>query len=238
MGHTIDILRGKIDKLRTKSIDERYFFSRHDICTLLTNDIIAEAIKECVQERAIPDHQEPDVVNRIANEGKIIFGILVWKKWLHKLIDCIEHNALDSQLPLEVARADEILGSIGWNFAHNAQWEFLPRILTNEMSGIHSRFRKEEILPFIDETWLGEGSFGDVFKVSVLPSSQTMFPKQVRFSIGTPPTQFLIRKKTECESVHGTGNIWERSDFEPRDRMPSNFGPPSASQHCQAVGIV
>ena len=195
MGNTTDILREKIDKLRTKSTDDRYFFSQHDIRTLLTDDIIAEAISECVQDHAIPEHQGTYVTTRIVNEGKIIFGILVWKKWLHKLIKCIEHNVLDSQLPLEVARADEILGNIGWNFAHNAQWEFLPRILTNEMSGIHSRFRKEEILPFIDETWLGEGSFGDVFKVSVLPSSQTMFPKQVCFSIGIQSMQWLNRTK-------------------------------------------
>ena len=195
MGHTIDTLRDKIDKLRTKSVDDRYFISQHDIHALLTTDVIAEAITECVQENAIPDHQGPHVVNRIANEGKIIFGILIWKKWLHKLIKCIEHNALDAQLPLDGARADEILGNIGWNFAQSVQWEFLPRILAPEMSVVHNRFRKEEILPFISEERLGEGSFGDVFKVSVPPSSQTMFPKQVCFSIGVPPMQLLIRKQ-------------------------------------------
>ena len=177
MGHTIDILRGKIAQLRTKSTDGRYFISRHDIYTLLTNHIIAEAIKECVQERYVQLHQEPNVVGRIASEGKIVFGILIWKKWLHKLIKCIEHDALDSRLPLEDARADEVLGSIGWDFARNAQWEFLPRMLTDEMSGVHNQFRKEEILPYISEKKLGEGSFGDVFEVSVSPSSQNMFPK-------------------------------------------------------------
>ena len=95
MGHTVDILRGKIAKLRTKSTDGRYFISRHDIYTLLTNHIIAEAIKECVQERFVQPHQEPYAVGRIASEGKIVFGILIWKKWLHKLIKCIEHDAPD-----------------------------------------------------------------------------------------------------------------------------------------------
>ena len=59
-------------------------------------------------------------MDRIASEGKIVFGILIWKKWLHKLMKCIEHDALDSQLPLEDARAEEVLESIGWDFARNA----------------------------------------------------------------------------------------------------------------------
>ena len=177
MGHTIDILRGEISNLRTESTDGRYFVSRHDIHTLLTNQIIAEAIKECVQEDYVLPHQESTVVDRITNEGRIVFGILIWKKWLYKLMKCVEHNALDSQLPLEDSRANEILESIGSEFARNAQWEFLPRVLTEEMSGVHNRFRKEEILPYISETRLGEGSFGDVFEVSVSPSSQNMFPK-------------------------------------------------------------
>ena len=177
MGHTIDILRDKIAQLRTKSTEGRYFLSRHDIHTLLTKRIIAEAIKECVQEGCVQPHQETCVVDRIANEGKIIFGILIWRKWLHKLMKCIEHDALDSQLPLEDTRADEILGSIGWDFARNTQWEFLPRMLTGGMSGVHSHFRKEEILPYISEKKLGEGSFGNVFEVSVFPLLQHMLPK-------------------------------------------------------------
>jgi hypothetical protein len=93
----------------------------------------------------------------------------------------IEHNALDSQLPLEITWAEKIAENVGWDFAQNAQWEFLPRTLTKEMSGYHSSFRKEEILPFIDESRLGEGSFGEIFRVSVFPSLQTIVQEQVCF---------------------------------------------------------
>jgi hypothetical protein len=181
MGHTIDILRGEIEKRRNQSINGSYFFSRHDINDLLTRTIIEDAIRECVKEYAVPDHQEKVVVNRIFTEGKILFGILIWKKWLPKLMHFIEHDALDSQLPLEIPRAEKIAENVGWDFAQNAQWEFLPRTLTKEMSGYHCNFRDEEILPFIGETRLGEGNFGDVFQMSVLPSQQTMFPDQVCF---------------------------------------------------------
>jgi hypothetical protein len=75
--------------------------------------------------------------------------------------------------------AERIAGDVGRDFAKNAQWNFMPKMLTKEMSGYHSHFRDEEILPFIEETRLGEGSFAEVFRVSVLPSLQTIFPKQV-----------------------------------------------------------
>jgi len=181
MGRTIDALRDEIEMLRTKSTNGSYFISQHDINALLTKATIAEAIRECVKEFAVPDYQETNAVNRIFEEGRIVFGILIWKKWLHKLMSFIEHSALDSQLPLEVARAEMIAENVGWDFAQNAQWEFLPRTLTKEMSGFQCNIRNEEILPFIDEARLGEGSFGEVSKVSVLPSLQTIFPEQVCF---------------------------------------------------------
>jgi hypothetical protein len=181
MGRTIDNLRGEIEKLRHVSTDERHFVCQHDINALLTRAVIEEAIQECVQEYAVPEHQEKIAVDRIFTEGKIVFGILIWKKWLHRLMNFIEHNALDSQLPLEISRAEKIAENVGWDFAKNTQWEFMPRTLAKEMSGYHCSFRNEVIVPFIDETRLGEGSFGEVFRMSVLPSLQTIFPEQVCF---------------------------------------------------------
>jgi len=181
MGRTIDNLRGEIKNLRHVSTDGKHFVCQHDINALFTKTVIAEAIRECVQEHAVPSYHENIVANRIFTEGKIVFGILIWKKWQHKLMSVIEHNALDSQLPLEITQADEIMENVGWDFAQNAQWEFLPRTLTKEMSGYHTHFRNEEILPFIGETRLAGRGFDEVFRVSVLPSLQTIFPEQVYF---------------------------------------------------------
>jgi len=179
MGLTIDNLRGELENRRHESTNGKHFICQHEIKALLTRAVIEEAIRECVQEYAVPDHQEKIVVDRIFTEGQIVFGILIWKKWLHKLMSFIENNALDSQLPLEISRAEKIAENVGWDFANNAQWEFLPRTLTKEMNGYHCKFRDEEILPFIGEAPVGEGNFGDVFKMSVLPSLQTMFPDEV-----------------------------------------------------------
>ncbi|KAF8245664.1 kinase-like protein [Wilcoxina mikolae CBS 423.85] len=204
MGHKIDSIRREIEMRRTKSTNGSYFISQHDINALLTRDKIAEAIKECVQEHAVPDYQETNAVNHIFKEGKIVFGILIWKKWLHKLMSFIEHNALDSQLPLEIPRAQKIMEDVGWDFAQNAQWEFLPRTLKKEMSGYHSSFRNEEILPFIDETRLGEGSFGEVFRLSVFPKLQTIFPEQTAEVLVVRKTlrkDLFLEREKECLQI-------------------------------------
>ncbi|KAF8538667.1 hypothetical protein BDD12DRAFT_884550 [Trichophaea hybrida] len=141
MGHIIEQLRNEVESRHNQSTDGRHFISQHEIKALCTRTVIEEAVRECVQEYPVPDHQEKVVVQRIFTEGKI------------------DKN-------------------IGPDFANNVQWKFLPRTLTKEMSGYHCSFRDEEILPFIAETRLGEGNFGDVFKMLVLPSLQTIFPDQ------------------------------------------------------------
>ncbi|KAF8534226.1 kinase-like domain-containing protein [Trichophaea hybrida] len=193
MGQTIDNLRGEFERRRHMSTDGKHFISQHEVNALLTRTVIEEVITECVREYAVPDHQEKIVANRIFTEEKIVFGILIWKKWLHKLMSFIQHNALDSQLPLEITWAEKIAETVGWDFAKNAQWEFLPQTLKKEMSGYHCRFRAEEILPFINETPLGEGSFGQVFKMSVVPSLQTIFPEHMA-------EVFIVRKRLRNES--------------------------------------
>jgi hypothetical protein len=240
---TIDHLRAEIGNLRKKSTNGSYFICQHDINTLFTRAVIVEVIRQCVHEYAVPNYLETDVVNRIFTEGKIVFGILIWKKWQHKLMSFIEHNALDSQLPLDVARAEEIAQSVGWDFAQCAQWEFLPITLK---AGYHCHFRDEEILPFIEETPLGEGSSSIVFRMSIEPSLQTIFPQQVRFlqnsKMQTP--NLCIRYSTDDRSLHSKKNFTEKHTSERRNRSPSNFrspsnlGPPPTPQHCSTLNIL
>ncbi|KAF8535280.1 kinase-like domain-containing protein [Trichophaea hybrida] len=202
MGQTIEHLRAEIEKLRKKSVpDGRYFVSPKDLKDFLTKTTIQKAI--AIQEFNVPDFQQPTIAERIFKEGQILFGILIWRKWQRKLMSFVENNTLDSQLPIDVKRAEEIADPFGSEFARHAQWEFLPRMLEKEMSGYHCHFKEEEILPFLDEKWLGDGAFGDVTKVSVLPSLQTMFPQST-------PEVFLVRKKLRNTVSNSRGTYMER----------------------------
>ncbi|KAA8903438.1 kinase-like domain-containing protein [Sphaerosporella brunnea] len=189
---TVDKLRRQIEKLRIRSTNDRYFVSPRDLKNLFTREVIAEVLVEC----AVEEYQRPKITSRIFTEGRVVLAILIWKKWQHKLMSFVEHNALDNELPLDVERAKKIAETFGWDFAKNVQWEFLPRALEKEMSGYHCYFREEEILPFIDEVWLGEGGFGEVWKMSVLPSLQTFFPE-------TASEIFVVRKKLRAGAKSG-----------------------------------
>ncbi|KAI5846856.1 kinase-like domain-containing protein [Tricharina praecox] len=183
MAFTIDTLRLEIGKLHQQSVDGRSFVDPHDLKSLLSRRAIAEVIHLC----AVPDWQRSSMVDIIFDRGRVLFGILVWKKWHRGLTGFIEHDALDDALPLDEARAMLISGTFGWEFARHIQWEFLPRVLLREMSDHHYHFHKDEILPFTNEAFLGNGFFGTVHKMSVVPSLQTIFPKQTS-------QVFMVRK--------------------------------------------
>jgi hypothetical protein len=177
MGPVVANLRVEIGKLRKMSIEGgRYIVSQHELKCLFPKEVVGLAIQEC----GVPDFRQPHAANRIFNEGRVVLGILIWKGWEQKLTNFIAHNSLDDQLPLDIEQAQKVSAYIGQEFSRNAQWEFLPRILTKEMSGYNCQIRDEEILPYIGKPeFLGKGAFGEVFKLSVLPSCQTIFPQQV-----------------------------------------------------------
>lgn len=91
----------------------------------------------------------------------------------------IEHDVMDAGLPIEEARAREIVPDFGEHFSKEVQWTFIPQMFERNISDNHIRIQKEVILPFIEEVRLGGGSFGDVFLVSVVPSQQHFFSEQV-----------------------------------------------------------
>lgn len=95
------------------------------------------------------------------------------------VLSFIEHDAMDAALPIEEERAKEIVPDFGEYFSREVQWAFIPQMFGINMSNGHVRIRKEVILPFIEEVPLGEGSFSDVFLMSVVPSQQQFFPEQV-----------------------------------------------------------
>ena len=94
-------------------------------------------------------------------------------------MSCIEHEALDHALPFDVELAKSALGNHNLEFAADAQWEFLPRQFTTSGGMHHLILRDEEILPFTEERKIGEGSFAQVYEVSMPASLQSFYPPNV-----------------------------------------------------------
>lgn len=239
MGPITDSLRAEIGALRKESADQRYFISQKDLSALLTKETITAAILEC----GIADYSHPAAVNYVLKEGKIVFGILVWRKWEHTLNSFIEHRILDSQLPLAVEQAEKVTQMLGLEFATKAQWDFLPRQLTKEMGGYHCHFRKEEILPFTQKSELGRGSAGDVFKVTVWPSCQTIYP-QVCVILAVPCSTadimgFFVadfQRRAGCEGI--PVERWEEKIPGMGNGGPRDPAPPAAPKYCSSVSVL
>lgn len=180
MVEPLEKLREQIAGLRQTSGDKRgkTFISPKALENLLTRDVIKNSIAHC----EIDDYDQPSAVDRIFSKGKIVFGILISGRWENYIKNFIEHDTLDNQLPLSITQAEKVAAAFGRDFAQRAQWEFLPRILTKEMSGYHCQFQEEEILPFTRAEEIAKGNFSDVTKMFVEPSCQTIFPNKVHFS--------------------------------------------------------
>lgn len=175
MESTLSQLRRDIRNLRQQATCSRYFINPQGLRVLLTKDTIKKAIKEC----HFQGHDLPGIVSKIHEQGIIIFAILLWMKEEDSVLRFIEHDVMDAGLPIEEARAREIVPDFGEHFSKEVQWAFIPQMFERNIGDNHIRIQKEVILPFVEEVRLGGGSFGDVFLVSVVPSQQQFFLEQV-----------------------------------------------------------
>lgn len=176
MESTLIRLRKNIGQLRKQSICNRSFVNPHELRALFTKDTIEKSVKEC----HLRGSDLPGILSKIYEHGITVFAILIWMKEEDAIIKFIEHDTMDAGLPIEEARAKEVVPDFGEHF-YNVQWEFLPRVFEKSMRDKHGKIRKEVILPFIREVPLGQGGYSDVFLMSVAPSQQLFFPNQVRY---------------------------------------------------------
>lgn len=175
MAPSISELKNKMERIREKTISGRYFADPDEVKKLLKTSTIAKALAEC----DVPDYQIQNISQKIVCKGTILFSILIWRGWHRRLTNFIEHGVWDAQLPLDASQVKSIVESIAIEFAHEAQWEFLPRKLTKEMQMYHYKIRKDEILPFVQEKGIGNGSLAEVFEILVPTSLQNILVSPV-----------------------------------------------------------
>lgn len=162
----------------------------------------------------MPDFQRAEVTEKVFNDGRIVLAILVSKGWQDRLMDCVEHEALDHALPFDIALAKSAMGTYGLEFAMDAQWEFLPRQFLTSSNMHHLVLRDEEILPFKVERKIGEGSFAEVYEVSLPATMQACYPisredvtlvkKTLHTSrMSSPKALGLLEREKECLRILG-----------------------------------
>lgn len=173
--HT-DALREEIEVNLVTSISERRFLPIDKFRAIFT----LVAIKASVQELSCETQDRINLANTIYDTSKALFAMLVDMCQEDLIVAFRKHGALDSQLPLDLARAQEIAGTFtGRRLASEVQWKFLPFVFPENMWQSRRHIADPMILPLTTCHQIGFGAFGDVEKIGIYPCQQNFSDKQV-----------------------------------------------------------
>lgn len=163
-------------KLRIRSKKEnaagqgvRKFMPRDRLQKLLTIDEIASTLTDPVLH--IPQHKLGDTRDILFREGIRIFAILLELNLEKKLVAFIEHDLLDSALPLLINDLETVIPEAASSF-ETLQWDYLAYRFRRGQ--YHRRVKPKEILPYIEEKKIGGGGFSSVYKVLVHSAHQNL----------------------------------------------------------------
>lgn len=174
--HT-DALREQIEASLVTSISERRFLPIDKLREIFT----LHAIKASVQELKCETQDRINLANTIHHTSKALFAMLVEICQEDLIVAFRKHEVLDSQLPLDIARAQEIAGPFtGRRLVSEVQWKFLPFVFPERMWESRLHIADARILPFITCEQIGFGAFGDVEKIGIYPCQQNFDDKRVR----------------------------------------------------------
>jgi len=163
---------------RVRSESGEYFLPDISINSILTLPTVEDAILEI---NCKPD-ERIGLAHRTYCEGKKVFAVLTLMSEEDYIVKFRDHGFLDKSLPLTDQDAQMIAEDVGISFA-NLQWEVLSETFRPKMWENHQKFGMKKILPFVDKSeHAGEGGYGEVAKVNILPSRQASYPQTASYS--------------------------------------------------------
>lgn len=168
-------LRAKIQGLRRPVAGEAKSFVPHqELYNLLSRPVIYTAINAC---NITQWYNLDKLVDRIYTSARRIFAILVVLGGQEKeILRFIEHDhfqasPLDHKLPFSKSDLENIVPEIAIDF-YEKQWEFTAPVFTK---GVDHRYLDIfTSFPFVGNIKIGEGGFGEVFKVTLYPGHQDL----------------------------------------------------------------
>lgn len=167
---TIRLLKRQIESNMIESECRHSFFPELCLSVVFTLDNIEKA----VDELDCPVVEKVGLAQAIHKGGIRVFAILIKNGEEDLITKFRKHEVLDSQLPLGMAKAEQIAGGFGVSFAQHYQRQFLPYKFPRDMRQNYRDINvHERILPFVGESEsIASGGFGDIFKVTIFDSQQ------------------------------------------------------------------
>lgn len=200
----MDPLRTDICRaLKYKSPNGHPFASRDDICAIMTKEKVLAALQDSnyAQHCKFDPEHIPNVLENILRGAQRIFAILV-EIQATRFIQCFiqddsyQGDALDSRLPFTSGNLNRILNTkdlphISRDFFLK-QWHFTAPIFCD--TTFTRALAPETILPFTKSEKLGEGSFGQVWRIEIPAANHRyhdgVLPLRVSGTFSTDDVQY------------------------------------------------
>ena len=178
MATTMTQFRQRIEDLRQRAANQRYYIDPKALKSLCTHELVLEVVKEC----DVPRHSREECVKTIIAIGFVTLSILVHigkERLIVKFLESDVFNNLDDRLPMDMNELDSIAPGQLKRFEEH-QWQFKPVILERN---IYKIIPDKFILPFKEDVPRRDcdGSFGKIYGVTIEAAMQRLLP--------APPTK-------------------------------------------------
>ncbi|KAL9118496.1 MAG: hypothetical protein Q9187_004957 [Circinaria calcarea] len=195
-----------LSSLRQESASGHHFVSYVDLKRSVTQTLVSDVIDGF----DYPEHRRFMVVARILEEGLRVFAILIWMHDEEQICHFLEHNELDSRLPMEEGQVHRIAPQVRDQFWKEVQWEFLPHEF--RMNDGHRIIQDRVILPFLEDVKQAEGASGEISKCTIAFGQQTLLSendttslivvrKRLKMIKSQEATDKAFRREMECLEV-------------------------------------
>ena len=158
-----------LNRLREENYNVKKFIPERDFRSVLPTVLVKNIISTLV-----PSYNLDEVIEFALEDAPKVFGILI----LINRADCIDRfirtdqlqtRHVDNLLPFTIDILQQILDDV--DIAHQfyeKQWEFCAPVFSGRI--IPRVFARHTILPFLQESFLTAGGYGQVYKVEIHPS--------------------------------------------------------------------
>ena len=169
-------LRNSILTLQRLNVYNENFVSSDDLRKVLTEDALRSALRDRIStdDCRLEPYNIEDVLKAVIQGAHRIFAILVHIRRTSSILQFMRHDryqasGLDNRLPFRMEELRAIFpAQIVRNEFYERQWHYSSPVFCDSV--VIRDLPVNTILPFVNEEPLGDGAFGDVYRIEIPPS--------------------------------------------------------------------
>lgn len=169
MRQKLENLKFRRKNLRCENADHRWFIPQLSLSPALSKD----AIRDALRDAGMHLYHLDEVVEEIVTDSVKIFAVLVLIDQVNHISKLSERGELhDRRLPFSIDILEkQLLLTFPKDF-YEKQWELATP--TFHRGTINKFINGRFVLPFTEEQQIGEGAFGNVYKITLHPNHQSL----------------------------------------------------------------